>query len=190
MYPRDPFKRHGHPLHYFLTVNHAPQITSFGSNPTNVKFFIYVPSGLVANPPIVVVIHWCSGSANAIYTGSPWKSYADTGKFLAIYPQAPDSGGCWDVHTAATLTHNAGGDSLGIVSAVRWTISNYKADASRVYATGISSGAMMTNVLLGAYPGTSSVVLKTAAAANIMSFDRRLCGGLCICWRTVLLLRR
>jgi acetylxylan esterase len=49
--------------------------------------------------------------------------------------------------------HNGGGDSLGIVSAVRWTISQFGADTSRVFAVGTSSGAMMTNVLIGAYPG-------------------------------------
>ena len=62
------------------------------------------------------------------------------------YPDAPDSGGCWDVHSDATLTHDAGGDSLGIASMVRYTIDQYGADPSRVFATGTSSGAMMTNV--------------------------------------------
>jgi poly(3-hydroxybutyrate) depolymerase len=57
--------------------------------------------------------------------------------------------------------HNGGGDSLGIVSAVRWTISQFGADSSRVYATGISSGGMMTNVLIGAYPGIVPLYLLT-----------------------------
>lgn len=35
---------------------------------------------------------------------------------------------------------------------VRYAIANYGVDASRVFATGTSSGAMMTNVLMGAYP--------------------------------------
>lgn len=30
------------------------------------------------------------------------------------YPTALDAGGCWYVHTLATLAHNAGGDSVGI----------------------------------------------------------------------------
>ncbi|KNZ73878.1 Feruloyl esterase B [Termitomyces sp. J132] len=50
------------------------------------------------------------------------------------------------------LTHNAGGDTLGIVSAVRYANSTYNVDPNRVFATGTSSGAMMTNVLAGAYP--------------------------------------
>lgn len=68
------------------------------------------------------------------------------------YPNSVVSGGCWDVASTATLTHNGGGDSLSIRNMVAYTISNYNADASRVYVTGVSSGAMMTNVLLGAYP--------------------------------------
>jgi acetylxylan esterase len=35
---------------------------------------------------------------------------------------------------------------------VRWTVDKYRADASRVFVTGVSSGGMMTQVLLGAYP--------------------------------------
>ena len=56
------------------------------------------------------------------------------------------------MHSTETLTHNAGGDSLGIASMIRYAITNYGVDPTRVYATGTSSGAMMTNVLLGAYP--------------------------------------
>jgi len=35
---------------------------------------------------------------------------------------------------------------------IDWVTRTYSADTSRIYATGISSGAMMTNVLLGDYP--------------------------------------
>jgi acetylxylan esterase len=42
------------------------------------------------------------------------------------------------------LSHNGGGDSNTIANMVTWTISNYKADASKVFVTGSSSGAMMT----------------------------------------------
>jgi acetylxylan esterase len=35
---------------------------------------------------------------------------------------------------------------------VNYTVNKYNADRDRIYAVGTSSGAMMTNVLLGAYP--------------------------------------
>jgi acetylxylan esterase len=85
-----------------------------------------------------------------MFTGSQFANQADARGYLAIYGQAPAS--CWDVNTNATLTHNAGGDSLGIASMVRYAIANYGVDASKVFVTGLSSGAMMTNVLMGAYP--------------------------------------
>lgn len=81
-----------------------------------------------------------------------------------MYPNAPDSGGCWDVHTNATLTHNSGGDSLGIVSGLRYLITTYGVNTSKVFATGLSSGAMMTNVLAGAYP---DVIHAGAAFAGV-----------------------
>jgi len=70
-----------------------------------------------------------------------------------IFPDSPNTADkCWDVSSNATLTHNGGGDSLGIVSMVKWTLNKYNADPTRVFSMGTSSGAMMTNVLLGAYP--------------------------------------
>jgi len=59
---------------------------------------------------------------------------------------------CWDVHSPGSLTHNGGGDALGIINMVNYTIDRYSADRSRVYVMGFSSGGMMTNVLAGSYP--------------------------------------
>lgn len=140
------------------------EITNFGSNPTGVRAWLYVPQNLLAKPPIIVGIHWCSGTADAFYSGSNYKALADQKGFIVIYPQTPNSDGCWDVHTLETLTHNGGGDSLGIVSAVRWTITNFNADTTKIFATGISSGAMMTNVLIGAYP---DIFAAGAASAGV-----------------------
>ena len=67
-----------------------------------------------------------------------------------IYPQT--SNNCWDVSSTATETRNGGGDSDAIIEMVNYTITKYQANANRVYATGISSGAMMTELLLALYP--------------------------------------
>ncbi|KAG6908400.1 hypothetical protein DXG01_004829 [Tephrocybe rancida] len=128
------------------------QMTNFGANPTGVQMFLYRPSSVAAKPALIVAIHYCQGTAQAYFTGTQYATLADQHGYLVIYPDAPDSGGCWDVHTTATLTHDAGGDSLAIASAVRYAIANYNVDPNRVFATGTSSGAMMTNVLAGAYP--------------------------------------
>ncbi|KAK4442109.1 Alpha/Beta hydrolase protein [Podospora aff. communis PSN243] len=127
--------------------------TPFGPNPTNASFYIYVPDVLPARPAILVNPHWCHGSAEAAFRGSQYANLASKHGFIVIYPQSPHTAdSCWDVSSRETLTHNAGGDSLGIVSMVRWTLEKYSGDAKRVFVTGVSSGAMMTQVLLGSYP--------------------------------------
>ncbi|KAL6706270.1 hypothetical protein ACN47E_005560 [Coniothyrium glycines] len=128
------------------------KIDNFGTNPRNVGFYIYVPANLPANPPIVVAPHWCHGTAQDVFNGRPWASLGDQYGFISIYPNTANSDQCWDVSSKQSLTHEGGGDAQGIVSMVRWTINKYKADKDRVFVTGTSSGAMMTNVLLGSYP--------------------------------------
>jgi acetylxylan esterase len=128
------------------------EVTEFGENPSNIKMFLYTPDNVAAKPPILVACHWCHGTANDIYNGSRYVSFADKNGYYVIFPNAISSDGCWDVASEKALTHNGGGDPLGIVSMVRYVIKNYNADSTRVYAVGVSSGAMMTNVLLGAYP--------------------------------------
>jgi len=127
------------------------RINDFGSNPSGALMYIYVPDQLVESPPILVALHYCTGTASAFSTVG-YNPKADQYGFIIIYPEALAAGKCWDVHSDATLRHGAGGDSASIVSMVTYAIDTYDANASRVYVTGTSSGAMMTQVLLGAYP--------------------------------------
>ncbi|GAB1218505.1 hypothetical protein ATERTT37_007761 [Aspergillus terreus] len=128
------------------------QVTDFGDNPTNVGMYIYVPNNLASSPGIVVAIHYCTGTAEAYYTGSPYAQLAEQYGFIVIYPQSPYEGTCWDVSSQETLTHNGGGNSNSIANMVTWAISKYNADSSKVFVTGSSSGAMMTNVMAATYP--------------------------------------
>lgn len=129
------------------------QVKDFGPNPRNVSMYIYVPKNLAAKPPILVVPHWCHGTAQQAFQYRPYASQGDTYGFISIYPNSPNQEDqCWDVSSKESLTHEGGGDALGIVSMVRWALEKYGGDKDRVFVTGTSSGAMMTNVLLGSYP--------------------------------------
>lgn len=55
------------------------------------------------------------------------------------------SGACWDVSSKATLTHGGGGDTQAISNMIKYAISQYKVDASRVFVTGGSSGGGYRN---------------------------------------------
>jgi acetylxylan esterase len=126
------------------TPGSLQQVTNFGNAPTKAGFYIYVPKKLAASPGIIVAIHFCTGSAQAYYTGSPYKTLSEQYGFIVIYPSSPHSGTCWDVSSKQTLTHEGGGDSNTIANMVKWTLKEYKADAQKVFVTGSSSGAMMT----------------------------------------------
>ncbi|KAK3312844.1 Alpha/Beta hydrolase protein [Apodospora peruviana] len=144
-------------LSTLIPTSHAAslvQVTeNFGPNPTKVGFYIFVPDVLPTKPAILVNPHWCHGTASAAYSGSQYATLAKKYGFIVIFPNSSNKADqCWDVSSTQTLTHNGGGDSLGIVSMVRWTLSKYNADPARVFVTGVSSGGMMTNVLIGAYP--------------------------------------
>lgn len=128
------------------------RVNGFGTNPTNVEMYLYVPNRLAAKPPVLVAMHYCTGTAQAYFSGTRYRQLADQYGFIVIYPDAPDSGQCWDVHSTGTLRNNAGGDSQGIVSMVKYTLQRYNGDPDRVFMTGSSSGAMMTQVLAGSYP--------------------------------------
>lgn len=128
------------------------EITNFGTNPSNLQMYLYVPESVTENPAIVVAVHYCTGSGPAMYSGTEYASLADRYGFIVVYPSVTRSSKCFDVASPQALRRGGGSDPVGIKSMVDWTVRAYDADTSRIFATGISSGAMMTNVLLGDYP--------------------------------------
>src|SRR5690349_1188462 len=127
---------------------------------------LYVPDRLPANPALLVAVHYCTGSGPAFYSGTEFARLADRYGFVVIYPSVTRASKCFDVSSPQALRHNGGSDPVGIASMVRYVEQHDNADAGRVYVTGASSGAMMTNVLLGDYPD----VFKAGAAFSGVPF--------------------
>jgi acetylxylan esterase len=136
------------------------EVTSFGNNPSGLRMFLYVPDSVKPHPAVLVAVHFCTGSGPVFFSSTEFAQLANQFGFIVIYPSATRSGSCFDVSSPGSLNHNSTSDPAGIVSMVRFVIQNFGADASRVFVSGASSGAMMTNVLLGDYPD----VFKAGAA--------------------------
>lgn len=136
------------------------EITNFGTNPSGLRMYLYVPASAPAKPAILVAVHYCTGSGPAFYSGTEFASLADRYGFIVIYPSATRNGNCFDNSSPQALTHNGGSDPVGIMSMVTYVEQHNNGDSNRVYVTGASSGGMMTNVLLGDYPD----VFKAGAA--------------------------
>lgn len=128
------------------------QVTNFGNNPGGDQMYVYVPDTVTANPPILVALHQCTGSGPGFYAGTEFASLASQYGFIVIYPSVTRSGSCWDVSSSQALTRNGGSDPVSIMSMITYAEQHYNGNPNRVYVTGASSGAMMTDVLLGDYP--------------------------------------
>ena len=135
-------------------------VSNWGASgvPSYISMYIYVPDKLAATPPILVVAHYCGGSASGVFgqvQSAGVVADADKYGFIMIFPQTTNPASvadCWDVGSKASLTHDGGGDTQAIAEMVKYTITKYNANANRVYATGDSSGAMMTQALMAVYP--------------------------------------
>ncbi|KAF5309759.1 hypothetical protein D9611_013630 [Ephemerocybe angulata] len=125
---------------------------SFGSNPSNVAIYVYKPSNVKTNPGLLLALHGCGGTAQQYFSGSGFKQLADQRGFIIIYGSAANDQNCWDVTRAASLKHDGGSDSLGLANAVRYAITEWGINRDKVFVTGTSSGAMMTNVMTAVYP--------------------------------------
>ncbi|HEY8534584.1 MAG TPA: PHB depolymerase family esterase [Micromonospora sp.] len=131
------------------------EVTNFGPNPGNMRMHIYVPDSARGNPAIVVAMHGCGGSGPGFYASSEFASLADRYGFIVIYPTATQQAGfgnCFDTWSPASTRRDAGSDPVSIMSMVTYAQQRYGGDPNRVYATGSSSGGMMTNHLLALYP--------------------------------------
>ncbi|GII25993.1 extracellular catalytic domain type 1 short-chain-length polyhydroxyalkanoate depolymerase [Planosporangium mesophilum] len=146
------------------------EVTSFGSNPGNMRMHVYVPNSTQANPAIVVAMHGCGGSGPGFYSSSEFASLADRYGFIVIYPTATQQAGfgnCFDTWSDAAKHRDGGSDPVSIMSMITYAERQYRGDPNRVYATGSSSGGMMTNEMLALYPD----VFKAGAAFMGVPFN-------------------
>src|ERR1035437_10152702 len=134
------------------------QVTNFGINPSNLNMYVYVPNNVAARPALLVAIHYCTGTASALYSGyfHDYVTAADQYGYVIVFPEATRSGQCFDVYSPQALTRGGGSDPVGIISMVNYAKSHYNVDSSRVFVSGVSSGAMMTDVMAGEYPDVFS----------------------------------
>lgn len=121
--------------------------------------FAYVPDKVAAKPPLLTVIHYCGGSAQAVFgqaQGGGLVKAADMYGFILIVPSNADASGkngrCWDVSSKKAQTRDGGGDTHAIAQMVKYALTQYHANADRVYCTGDSSGGMTTQLMLALYP--------------------------------------
>ncbi|RCG18204.1 esterase [Streptomyces reniochalinae] len=130
------------------------RVTGFGSNPGALSMYRYVPEGLGAGRPVVVVLHGCTQDAATYFDGAGWQQAADEQGFAVVAPQqetANNGNRCFNWFQPLD-TGRDNGEALSVRQMVERTAGDLDADPSRVYVTGLSAGGAMTSALLAAYP--------------------------------------
>ncbi|MDG4818745.1 PHB depolymerase family esterase [Micromonospora sp. WMMD956] len=160
------------------------QVTNFGTNPTNLQMHLYVPDRVAARPPLLLALHYCTGSGPALHTGYQLSSLADRYGYIVIYPSVTRSSKCWDVSSPQALRRDGGSDPVGLKSMIDYVRARYPVDANRIGVLGFSSGAMMTNVMAGLYPdvfhagvSSSGVPFGCFATTNGSEWNSECSGG-------------
>jgi polyhydroxybutyrate depolymerase len=125
------------------------------------RYFLYLPStwhrGRPA--PLVLVFHGGGGRASGIAPHTGFSRLAEREGFVVAYPQGLN--GRWNDGRGYAATY----DDVGFVRALLDTLGReLSVDPRRVYATGISNGAMFAYRLACDLPGVFAAVAPVAGA--------------------------
>lgn len=134
------------------------EVTGFGSNPGELRMWLYVPNGLPRSSPLVVALHGCLQSAAEYDDESGWMKYADNLGFALLLPEQRTGWwlgnhplGCFNWFYRHDQVHGSG-EAKSIRQMIDRTIADHDVDPERVYVTGLSAGGAMAAVMLAAYP--------------------------------------
>lgn len=104
--------------------------------------------------PVVMVLHGCSQNPDDIEAGTEMTDYAESRRFVVIYPDQPSSANanrCWNWFETAHQSRGAGepADLVAILDQERTTLD---IACGETYVAGMSAGAAMSVVLGATYP--------------------------------------
>ncbi len=105
-------------------------------------FHLYRPPGLPDAAPLVVMLHGGFGNGAQAERSYNWDAEADNGHFLVAYPDGLNR--AWNAGTCCGQPQRDNVDDVGFITAMVDAIGReIPIDRARVYATGMSNGAMM-----------------------------------------------
>jgi poly(hydroxyalkanoate) depolymerase family esterase len=134
------------------------EIEHFGTNPGNLKMFIYVPEGIEQkeNIPLVVALHGCSQKAQQMADESGWNKLADQHGFIVVYPQQKivnNPSMCFNWFLKRNLD-SLNGETASVKNMIDYAAMSYKIDTNRIFVYGLSAGAALCVSVMSNFPET------------------------------------
>lgn len=151
------------------------EMTGFGSNPGELRMFVYTPAPrLPLNAPLIVLLHGCGQDAAAFAVQAGWIGLADRIGAAILLPEqqsANSRGRCFNWFQPADVRRGRG-EALSILQMVNAAAKKFGSDRSRIFIAGLSAGGAMTAALLAAYPsvfnaGAIVAGMPVGAAQNL-----------------------
>ncbi|MEP7061353.1 MAG: PHB depolymerase family esterase [Betaproteobacteria bacterium] len=119
------------------------------------QYLVYLPRGHTRwrRAPLIVLCHGCRQTPEAFAQGTRIAAAADANRWLVVMPRQRDNANawsCWNWFDSATV---AGTGEAAIVAAItRKVVRRHGADASRVFAAGLSAGGALAAILGVRFP--------------------------------------
>lgn len=145
----------------FCSNNHVKNLKSgfipinqFGSNPGNLRMYLYKPAKLKKNPELIIALHGCMMNAKAMQEAGNWGDLAEKYGFLIIFPEQktqnqPNS--CFNWYLKSDNLKDKG-ESASIIQMLDYVQKSYSIGKEKTFITGISAGGAMSLNLLASYP--------------------------------------
>jgi polyhydroxybutyrate depolymerase len=145
-------------------------------------YLVHVPKGYDSSKPtpVVFAFHGLTDSAAKMQALTGFDTVADTGGFLAVYPEglADFSGGSWNAGNCCGFAQTSGADDVGFTLAALADLSmHFCTDPKRIFATGFSNGAYMAqrlgcekaDVFAAIAPVSGEINIKTCKPSRAIS---------------------
>ena len=137
------------------------------------SFRIHIPSNLSLddNPPLVLILHGGTGTGDGMersLTLGGFNDLSDEYGFVAVYPDGIERHWNDGRTNVSDLAHQQDLDDVGFLSALIDNLTvEFNIDTKRVFATGISNGAMMSFRLAVELPDKIAAIAPVAGALPV-----------------------
>lgn len=130
------------------------QFKNFGTNPGNLKMYLYDPGNVSENVPLVVVLHGCTQTAKTCAEQTGWNKLAKKHQFYVLYPEQlliNNVENCFNWFRPNDQLRDKG-EPASIMQMINYLKATQKIDSTRIYVTGLSAGGAMTTTMLSVFP--------------------------------------